>query len=237
MTRWILTCEHGGHRVPARWRGLFAGAEEVLQSHRGWDRGALCTFRTLAPGVADAAFYSTTTRLLVDLNRSLHHRSVFSEFTRDLPETQREQIIRRHYLPYRTRVAGMIARWRQAGDTVIHVSVHSFTPVMDGHVRNADVGLLYDPGRELERAVCRRWRASLEAVSPGYRIRLNYPYRGTADGLTTWLRRQHEAGYAGIELELNEGNVGRRCSEVAARILDSLTRLRADLSGPSRSGR
>jgi len=162
---------------------------------------------------------------------------VFSEFTRDLPENQRDQIVRRHYLPYRTRVAGMIARWRQAGDTVIHVSVHSFTPVMDGRVRNADVGLLYDPGRELERAVCRHWRASLKAVSPGYRIRLNYPYRGTADGLTTWLRRQHAAGYAGIELELNEGNVGRRCSGVAACILDSLTRLRADLSDPSRSGK
>lgn len=237
MIRWILTCEHGGHRVPVRWRELFVGAENVLQSHRGWDRGALSTYKTLVPEIADAAFHSTTTRLLVDLNRSLHHRSLFSEFTRVLPESQRREIILQHYLPYRERVADTIAKWRQADDTVIHLSIHSFTPVMDGHVRNADVGLLYDPGRELERTVCRQWCGRLKAVAPGCRVRLNYPYRGTADGLTKWLRQQHPAGYAGIELELNEGNVGRRCSEVAAYVLDSLAGLRADLSDSSHSGK
>lgn len=234
MTRWILTCEHGGHQVPAPWRSLFAGADEVLKSHRGWDRGALCTFRRLVPEIADAAFHSTTTRLLVDLNRSPDHRSVFSEFTRGLSETGRREIMRRHYLPYRREVAAAVDGWRQAGHSVIHISVHSFTPVMDGVERNADVGLLYDPGRPLERTVCRRWRARLREAAPGCRVRLNYPYRGTADGLTKWLRRRHPDGYAGIELELNEGNVGRRCSEVASYILESLIGLRADLSGSSR---
>ena len=28
-----------------------------------------------------------------------------------------------------------------------------------GKVRNADVGLLYDPGRAWEKALCRRWRS------------------------------------------------------------------------------
>ena len=233
MIRWILTCEHGGNRVPARWRHLFEGAESVLQSHRGWDRGALCTFRALAPEIADAAYDSTTTRLLVDLNRSPHHRSLFSEFTRDLPIDQRREILRRHYQPYRDRVSRTIDRWRQQGDTVVHISVHSFTPVMDGHVRNADVGLLYDPARELERSLCRRWLGCLRQSAPGYRVRLNYPYRGTADGFTKWLRRRHPQGYAGIELELNEGNVGRRCAAVAVLVLESLVRLRSDFSGPS----
>ncbi len=232
MIRWILTCEHGGHRVPARWRHLFVGAEDVLRSHRGWDRGALCTLRTLAPEIADAVFYSTTTRLLVDLNRSVHHRSVFSEFTRHLAATERSEILRRHYIPFRRRVAATIARWRQAGDTVIHISVHSFTPVLDGQVRNADVGLLYDPGSDLETTVCRQWRRWLEEAAPGCRVRLNYPYRGTADGFTKWLRREHAVGYAGIELELNEGNVGRRCAEVAAYIRESLILLRAGFSYP-----
>lgn len=235
MIRWVLTCEHGGYQVPARWRHLFIGADDVLHSHRGWDRGALCTFRTLAPEIADAAFYSRTTRLLVDLNRSPDHRSVFSEFTRDLPAGERNQILRRHYLPYRDRVASAIHQWRQAGDTVIHISVHSFTPVLDEVVRNADVGLLYDPGRQLERTVCRRWRECLLQADPSWRVRLNYPYRGTADGLTKWLRREHPVGYAGIELELNEGNVGRRCAQVAEYVLASLVSLRAHLSGPSRS--
>jgi predicted N-formylglutamate amidohydrolase len=235
MMRWILTCEHGGHQVPARWRHLFAEADDVLRSHRGWDRGALCTFRMVAPEIADAAFFSNTTRLLVDLNRSVGHRALFSEFTRDLPEAERREILRRHYYPFRDRVAETIRSWRMGGETVVHISIHSFTPVLDGESRNADVGLLYDPGRGLEKSLCRRWKALLGQAAPGYRTRLNYPYRGTADGFTKWLRRAHPTGYAGIELELNEGNVGRRCGQVADRVLESLRMLKADNGAASRS--
>jgi len=235
VNRWLLTCEHGGHRVPARWKALFADAEAVLHSHRGWDRGALCTFKHLVPEVADAAYYSTTTRLLVDLNRSPGHPDLFSEYTRDLRAEQRREIMETHYRPYRESVAGQVRRWRVAGHTVIHISVHSFTPVMNGVERNADVGLLYDPARQLERSLCRRWQTLLGKESPSFRTRLNYPYRGTADGLTKWLRREFPEGYAGIELELNEGNVGQRCAQVARRVVTSLEKLRAEFDGPSRS--
>ena len=233
VSRWLLTCEHGGHQVPARWKTLFAGAGAVLRSHRGWDRGALCTFRHLAPEVADAAYYSTTTRLLVDLNRSPGHPGLFSEFTRDLTAEQQREIMETHYRPYRERVAGQVRRWRAAGQTVIHISVHSFTPIMDGVERNADVGLLYDPARQLERSLCRQWQKTLRQVAPSFRTRLNYPYRGTADGLTKSLRREFPDAYAGIELELNEGNVGRRCWQVAERVLKSLQALRAEIDAPS----
>jgi predicted N-formylglutamate amidohydrolase len=228
VIRWLLTCEHGGHQVPARWRRLFRGAGPVLRSHRGWDRGALATFRMLAPEMADASFHSTTTRLLVDLNRSIGHRALFSEYTRDLPAAEREEILAVHYHAWRDAVIARIDEWRRAGDAVVHVSVHSFTPELDGVVRDADVGLLYDPGREWERAICRRWRGVLREVAPDARVRLNYPYRGTADGYPTSLRRRFPEGYAGIELELNEGNVGIRCHRVAEEILAALRVLREE---------
>ena len=39
----------------------------------------------------------------------------------------------------------------------------------------------------------------------GLRIRLNYPYLGRADGMTTWLRKQYtQTQYLGIEIELNQ---------------------------------
>jgi predicted N-formylglutamate amidohydrolase len=233
LVRWLLTCEHGGHDVPARWKRLFRGARLELRSHRGWDRGALATFRIVAPAVADASFHATTTRLLVDLNRSVGHRGLFSEFTRDLPAGEREEILATHYHAWRDPVIAQIAEWRAAGDAVLHISVHSFTPVMNGEVRNADVGLLYDPGRPWERAICRRWRSILRDVAPDARVRLNYPYRGTADGFTKQLRRRFPDGYAGIELELNEGNVGSRCHHVAEEILASLRALRPTLEVPA----
>jgi predicted N-formylglutamate amidohydrolase len=183
------------------------------------------------PEIADAAFYATTTRLLVDLNRSPGHRDLFSEFTRDLGEGERRRILDTLYWPYRGQVLQQVKRWRAAGHVVIHISVHSFTPVMNGVPRNADIGLLYDPGRRLERELCRRWRTILLDTAPHLRTRLNYPYRGTADGLTKHLRREFQQGYAGVELELNEGNVGRRCAKVASRILGSLHSLRAEIDG------
>jgi predicted N-formylglutamate amidohydrolase len=92
---------------------------------------------------------------------------------------------------------------------IIHVAVHSFTPELDGEVRNADVGLLYDPKRKGEVEICRRWASILRQRDPGIRLRMNYPYRGNADGLTTWLRRKHPASrYLGIELEINQALVG-----------------------------
>ena len=206
VIRWLLTCEHGGHKVPARWRHLFRGADRVLRSHRGWDRGALATFRILAPAIADASFHATTTR--------------------HLSRAEREEILSDHYHTWREPVVARIAEWQAAGHAVVHVSVHSFTPSLEGVNRNADVGLLYDPGRTWERAICRRWRAVLKETAPDARVRLNYPYRGTADGFTTHLRRRFPGGYAGIELELNEGNVGTRCHHVAEEILASLMRLR-----------
>lgn len=200
--RWVFTCEHGGRDVPPEHAALFRNAGEILDSHRGWDPGALAVFDALAPTLGDAAFPATTTRLLIDLNRSLHHPKAYSEFTRGLPPADRAALAARWWRPWRDGVVARIAAWRDAGHPVRHISVHSFTPVLDGLIRNADIGLLYDPSRAVEREFCAAWRALLRAR--GWRVRLNYPYRGTDDGHTTALRRRFTQGYAGIELELNQ---------------------------------
>ena len=83
--------------------------------------------------------------------------------------------------------------------------MHSFTNVLDDEIRNADIGLLYDPARPGETALCKRWQHMLRELEPSLRVRRNYPYRGNADGLTTWLRRRFpDAHYVGVELELNQ---------------------------------
>jgi predicted N-formylglutamate amidohydrolase len=218
--RWLFSCEHGGRSVPAAYAAVFHGAEAVLDSHRGWDRGALAVFDAFASGLGETAFSATTTRLLIDLNRSLHHRGVFSEFTRPLPREIREEIVARFWRPWREAVAGRIAGWLGAGDRVRHISVHSFVPVLDGVIRSADIGLLYDPARPAERDFCRRWQALLEERA--WRVRLNYPYRGTADGHTTALRRRYPLGYAGMELEFNQALLPRRLAPLCADLTETL---------------
>jgi predicted N-formylglutamate amidohydrolase len=164
--RLLVTCEHGGNRVPTEYRGLFDDHGALLQSHRGCDPGSL--------------------RMAQDL-------------------AGRDRLVENHHRPYRSQVERRIGRGVAGGHRVVHLSSHSFTPVLDGVVRNADVGLLYDPARLGERELARRWQASIGVLDPAIRVRLNYPYAGKADGLTTHLRcLLPSRSYVGIELEINQ---------------------------------
>lgn len=204
----VLSCEHGGNRVPAALREHFAGAAAVLDSHRGYDAGALPVARRLARRFDAPLCAATLTRLVVDLNRHAGHPAVISRWLDALDEDARAGLLARWHAPHRERVRACVAEALRLHGRVLHVAVHSFTPVLDGHVRNAEIGLLYDPARGFEAAIARRWQVLLRR--PELRVRANYPYRGTSDGLTKWLRTQFAATrYAGIELELNQGMLAR----------------------------
>ena len=210
----VLTCEHGGNAIPRRYRALFDGKRALLESHRGWDPGARAVAEAMAARFGAPLFVAHTSRLLVDLNRSRHHPKLFSETTRALTAAERERILREHYDPHRAAVEEAILAGLRRARKVVHVAVHSFTPSLDGVVRRADVGLLYDPRRASERAFTAAWRSALRREVPSLVVRLNYPYRGAADGFTTALRREHAASrYVGVELEMNQARLGSRAAE------------------------
>lgn len=209
----LISCEHGGKRIPAAHAGYFRGWDAILDTHRGFDRGALAVARDLAAAFQAPLVASTVSRLLIDLNRSLSNPQVWSDATRSLPTAVRRGIVQRHYAPYRQRVEAAVGAAVAGGQRVIHVSSHSFTPVLDGRVRSADVGLLYDPARAGETALAARWQAAFADRQPALRVRRNYPYQGKNDGLTAALRQRFAPeDYVGIELELNQAWVlaGRR---------------------------
>lgn len=203
----ILSCEHGGNRVPAPYTYLFktAKAQAALNSHRGWDIGALAVAKALAHQLDLPLFAHDITRLLVDPNRSLGHPKLYSEFSKPLDTTERKILLDRCYHPHRTQIEAAIAAAIREKGSVLHLAVHSFTPILDGVTRRAEVALLYDPRRPNEKALCRFWQSHLTALAPDLKIRRNTPYRGNADGLTTALRRKHGAArYLGIEIEINQ---------------------------------
>jgi predicted N-formylglutamate amidohydrolase len=182
--------------------------------------------RALAKAFGAPLVASTTSRLLVDLNRSMGHRQLFSAVSRGSSATVRATILERHYRPYRLQVEHVVGELVSRGRRVIHISSHSFTPKLDGKVRRADVGLLYHPGRHAEAELCARWKASLAALAPQLRVRRNYPYAGKGDGLTSHLRRQYPPGaYVGVELEVNQSIVlaaGRRWTALRGMLIESL---------------
>lgn len=201
----IITCEHGGNRIPPKYWPLFKSHRKILESHRGYDPGALALARDYARAFDAELVYSTTSRLLVELNRSQTHRQLFSEMTRALPAEERERLLARYYRPYREWVDAQVCDAIDAGVHALHLSCHSFTPRLAGVERTADIGLLYDPRRVSEARFCLAWQRELRSADPGLVVRRNYPYRGDADGLTTALRKRYEdARYSGIEIEVNQ---------------------------------
>jgi predicted N-formylglutamate amidohydrolase len=220
----LVSCEHGGNRVPVEYARLFRGARKILESHRGMDFGALEIAEALGRRLRTKPITATTTRLLVDLNRSLHHRAIFSDYSRVLSPTERADVLAKYYLPYRSRVEREVER-ALADDRglLVHVAAHSFTAALKGERRNCDIGFLYDPGRALERRFIDAWHAELHAQAPTLRVRRNYPYRGTSDALVTHLRRRHGARYAGVELEVNQRHVGsKRWPKLIVAVTESL---------------
>lgn len=199
----VVTCEHATHAVPAAWRTALAGARDVIRTHRGWDPGALPFAEALAKALAAPLHAGTVSRLVVDLNRSPHNPRRFSAWTRALNATERARLDREIHAPHLQRVLAACERAGTSGAAIVHVAVHSFDPTLAPDRDGVDIGVLYDPARMRERAIGPGWAHAMSAA--GLTTRRNFPYRGAADGLTTWLRRHFaQARYAGLELELSQ---------------------------------
>ncbi|RJP81416.1 MAG: N-formylglutamate amidohydrolase [Desulfobacteraceae bacterium] len=202
----IITCEHAGNTVPERYRHLFRNHRELLDTHRGYDIGALPLARRIAKTLDAPLFFTKYTRLLVEANRSLHHRNLFSDMTKDIAEKDRQYILNTFYLPYTNTVNRCVRDWISRKRQVLHLSIHTFTPVLDGKIRSADIGILYDPGRSMEKSVSTLLINTFKSLSPPVlKCRRNYPYKGVSDSLTKSLRKQFaDHQYAGLEIEVNQ---------------------------------
>lgn len=202
---YLITCEHASNKIPSKYKSVFAPHAKLLETHRGWDIGAYQCYQAIIKTIACQSQYAKWSRLLIELNRSLHHRSLFCEITKTLDIDARNQIIHDIYVPYREAIHQKIKQLLSKHDRIIHISVHSFTPKMNNEVRNAEVGLLYDPKRPYERDFCFRLKHHIKCENENLRVRMNYPYLGSSDGLTTALRKIYaEKSYIGLELELNQ---------------------------------
>lgn len=222
----IVSCEHASNAVPARWRAAFLGHEHVLNTHRAWDPGAALVARELAHALGVPAFFGEVTRLLIDLNRSADHPGLYSDFT---PQSERAGLLKRYWRPYRGAVRTAVARAMKRGPT-LHLSIHSFTPALDGKLRTTEFGLLYDPARPAEMQFVLRWQRALRRMLPNMRTKLNNPYRGTSDGCTTALRAEFGRRYCGIELEMNHAFSAKppdSWTDVRAAIVASVVRVLA----------
>lgn len=206
-TAWVVSCEHATHHIPPPWQHLFDD-EALLHSHRGWDPGAAGVARYFGRHLGAPVFLGQVSRLLADNNRSAGHPKVHAPAVRALPKREREAIIKAWHAPHQDGVCEAVAAALVRADRVLHISCHSFTPELNGHIRTADIGLLYDPRHGDESDIAHHWKQAIVAESP-WRVRRNYPYTGHEDGMTRILRRRFGTRVSGFELELNQALLER----------------------------
>ena len=211
----MLTCEHASNRLPAAFKKLVPA--DMQQTHRAYDIGALQVFRKLVKfAKPEFSCEGKFSRLFVDLNRTITNKSIFSEYYGTLEARDKSLAAKAkaeataYWKEYRENVEKFVAKNIGAGKkgaegtAIVHLGIHSFTPALNGKVRNADIGILYDPARPQERAYANVIRDEIKRLYPHMKVRFNYPYKGSSDGLTTSLRKKYGPRYVGIEIEINQ---------------------------------
>lgn len=216
----LITAEHASNAVPGEWARCFSRHSEVLQTHRAWDPGSNELADLLASQLSAPLLKGQATRLLIDLNRSIGHPRLFSEFSRSLHQSERDRLVRSLHTPHWQAFRENIdqpGRW-------LHIACHSFTPVLDGNIRRTDIGLLYDPSRAPEREWCNDLAANLRTQFPALSIHANQPYRGTSNGLGQQHRRHFPPDkLMTMELEINTRLVSSpQWSDIRRRLMLSI---------------
>ena len=204
----ILTCEHASNKLPAAFKK--AVPAEVLKTHRAYDIGAVQVFRKLVKFAKPEFFCEGKfSRLFVDLNRTITNKSAFSDYLRNNENAKAQATA--YWNEYRAAIEKFVdsalkpkTRAAKSAPTIIHLGIHSFTPTLNGKVRNTDIGILYDPARPQERAYANVIMAEIKRLYHAMKVRFNYPYKGSSDGLTTTLRKKFGPQYVGIEIEINQ---------------------------------
>lgn len=199
----FFTCEHARNDIPTKYKSLFKSKEKVLLTHRGFDHGSKEIGKAFGDFFNSPVIYGKFSRLLIDLNRSQTHKTLFSEMTNPLPKSEKIELIELYHRPHWEEIEKLISDKINKGYIVIHIGVHSFTPALFNEVRNAEIGLLYNSTRKKEVKMAINWQKIIRQNSQ-LRVRRNYPYNGKSDGLTSKMRKKFSSqDYLGFEIEIN----------------------------------
>ncbi len=206
-SRVLLVCDHASNRVPPELDGLGLDAN-TLARHIGWDIGAAAVTRLLSRRLDAAAVLSGVSRLVIDCNRPPESDSsipptsdgVIVPGNAALSAAQARARAGRWFRPYHDAIARQIARIEKRGAAAILVSIHSFTPRMNGAARPWPVGILWNRDGRLALPVI----ASLRAR--GLVVGDNEPYSGRLGGYTV-AEHAERLGRPNIAFEIRQDEI------------------------------
>lgn len=229
----VLVCEHASNAFPAPWEGGLGLSADQRRAHVAWDPGALELSHGLARRLSATLVHAPVSRLVYDLNRPPHSPGAMPERSEihDIPGNaalgpeERAMRTARVYDAFHADLAAHLSARLSRGQLPVVITIHSFTPIYHGVLREVEFGIIHDdtrPGDEaLARAILHEAEARTRLVS-----RLNEPY-SAADGVTHLLRRQavpYGLSHAMLELRndlIATQDAAEAMAETLAPVLDA----------------
>ncbi len=177
----LLVCDHASCRFPKSLGDM--GLDPFAQRcHLAIDIGAGSLTESLARSLGVTAVLAQYSRLVVDCNRDLLDASAFLEYgdgivvpgNHNLAKSHKDLRANEIYWPYHEAVDGQVRRLMSQGQKPALVSVHSFTPVLNGISRPWQIGVLWDKDEILKDIFLDGFR------NAGFLVGDNEPYSGKA---------------------------------------------------------
>ncbi len=174
----LIACDHAGNRIPEYLENLGL-RDDRLETHIALDVGARQVAIQLS-GLFDAPLIlSRYSRLVVDLNRRLDDPTLIVDESdhvpvpgnRNLGDADRQRRIDQFFHPYHNQYSALVSRMIEKHPDPVIISVHSFTPCMDGFRRPWHFGVLHDEDDALA-----GWFLDAFAKLPDRIIGDNQPY-------------------------------------------------------------
>ncbi len=196
----VLCCEHASNALPSAYEW---GEDRWLQNtHWAWDPGAAEVVRELARHYEARAVLANFSRLVIDPNRPLFSQTLFRDraegrvvhLNDGISDIERGRRVLDWWKPYHDALDAVTG----ALPAKVLVSMHSFTPVYEGDVREVEIGVLFDQSEAFAMEVMR------SMATTGFEVRANEPYSGRGGMMFSCYQHAADHGLEALELELRQ---------------------------------
>lgn len=202
----VIGCDHAGNRIPRALGSLGLGPADLTR-HIAWDIGVATLAERLAPALGAFVALQTYSRLVIDCNRPLSAKSSIVEVSErtEIPGNQgitraeAERRARAIFHPYHARIREEVERRERAGQPIVYVALHSFTPEFLGVKRPWHAGVLYHRDTCLAHALLELLRDE-----PGLVVGDNEPYSVSETSDYAILEYGERRGHLHVELEVRQ---------------------------------
>ena len=201
----LLVCDHASSRFPQSLGDL--GLDPFARRcHLAIDIGAGALTEAVAEDLGVTAVLHNYSRLVVDCNRQLMDPGAFLEYgdgilvpgNRNLRQEDKDLRSSALYWPYHVAIDDQIERLKKAGPAPALISIHSFTPVLNGESREWQMGVLWDKDEKTRMIFLEGLRGA------GYKVGDNEPYSGKAPQDFTIDHHAEERGLPHIGIEIRQ---------------------------------